>query len=38
MTRVMGYGCFAHFRDPDGSVIGPLQDAPSAHPPEPSDR
>lgn len=30
-TDVMGYGWFAHFRDPDGNVVGLWQDA-EAHP------
>jgi predicted enzyme related to lactoylglutathione lyase len=31
-TDVMGYGEFAHFRDPDGNVIGLWRDAPGDHP------
>jgi predicted enzyme related to lactoylglutathione lyase len=27
-TDVLGYGWFAHFRDPDGNVIGLWEDAP----------
>lgn len=30
-TDVMGYGDFAHFRDPDGNVIGLWRDKPGAH-------
>jgi predicted enzyme related to lactoylglutathione lyase len=37
-TDVMGYGWFAHFRDPDGNVVGLWQDAPSMATPEPTDR
>jgi predicted enzyme related to lactoylglutathione lyase len=29
-TDVMGYGWFAHFRDPDGNVVGLWLDAPGA--------
>lgn len=31
-TDVMGYGWFAHFRDPDGNVVGLWEDAPAAEP------
>jgi predicted enzyme related to lactoylglutathione lyase len=27
-TDVLGYGWFAHFRDPDGNVVGRWEDAP----------
>jgi predicted enzyme related to lactoylglutathione lyase len=37
-TDVMGYGWFAHFRDPDGNIVGLWQDAPSGASPEPPDR
>jgi predicted enzyme related to lactoylglutathione lyase len=37
-TDVMGYGWFAHFRDPDGNVVGLWEDAPSTATPEPADR
>jgi uncharacterized protein len=30
-TDVLGYGDFAHFRDPDGNVIGLWRDAPGEH-------
>jgi predicted enzyme related to lactoylglutathione lyase len=30
-TDVMGFGWFAHFRDPDGNTIGLWEDAPSGH-------
>lgn len=30
-TDVRGYGWFAHFRDPDGNVIGLWEDAPESH-------
>lgn len=28
-TDVMGYGWFAHFRDPDGNIVGLWEDAPA---------
>jgi uncharacterized protein len=37
-TDVMGYGWFAHVRDPDGNVVGLWEDAPSTATPEPADR
>ena len=30
-TDVLGYGWFAHFRDPDGNVVGLWEDAPGHH-------
>lgn len=30
-TDVFGYGEFAHFRDPDGNVIGLWRDSPAEH-------
>jgi predicted enzyme related to lactoylglutathione lyase len=35
-TDVMGYGWFAHFRDPDGNVVGLWEDAPSGPSGEPA--
>jgi predicted enzyme related to lactoylglutathione lyase len=34
----MDYGWFAHFRDPDGNVVGLWEDAPSDGSLEPTDR